>query len=492
MERISTGSTEFDLVLGGGIPAGSLVFIAGGSGTGKTILAQQICFANATKERKALYYTMVSEPHSKLVQHLEQFEFFDPTALGERLELIHLPGLLDPNRDEQTLEHRSAAVARLADEVVRASWEEERSIIVIDGIKALRDFAEGQGLGFRGIAYDLASKVAHSNAVLIFVGEYTADEVAYAPEFAVADGIVYLADEPLARFDQRWLRILKLRGTGFLMGKHSLRIDEGGLKVFPRFESVAGSGEKRTGARLPTGVGEIDAMVGGGLPEGTATLVAGPSGSGKTVLALQFIAEGIRRDERCLYLSFQQTAAELIARGEAFGWPFRQAVDVGLLEIRHLAPVEMSLDVVGADIRRAASIKDSMHRVVVDSLAELEPAARGTNRFPDFLSALTGLFSSVGATSLLTSETSAFFGGGFELSHGLAFVADNVILFRYAELQSEVRRALAIIKMRDGEHVRDIVEVEIGPTGLSLKGKFVGMTGILAGTPTVAPDRPRS
>ena len=93
----------------------------------------------------------------------------------------------------------------------------------------------------------------------------------------------------------------------------------------------------------------------------------------------------------------------------------------------------------------------------------------------------------MGATTLLTSETSAFFGPSFELSHGLAFVADNVILFRYAELESEVRRALAIIKMRDGDHVRDIVEVEIGPKGLSVKGKFAGLTGILGGTPTVTP-----
>ena len=83
MQRVTTGSAELDLVVGGGLTRGSLIFIAGGSGTGKTILAQQICFANATKERKALYYTMVSEPHSKLVQHLEQFEFFDPEALGE-------------------------------------------------------------------------------------------------------------------------------------------------------------------------------------------------------------------------------------------------------------------------------------------------------------------------------------------------------------------------------------------------------------------------
>jgi circadian clock protein KaiC len=489
VERITSGIADLDLILGGGIPRGSLIFLAGGSGTGKTILAQQICFANATRERKALYYTMVSEPHSKLVRHLEQFAFYDRHALGERVEFIHLPGLLDGEASDRSLERRSAAVKRLADEVVRASEIQERSVIVIDGIKALRDFAEGRDFGFRGVAYELASKVFHSNAVLIFVGEYTAEEVAYASEFAVADGIVYLADEPTERFDQRWLRILKLRGTQFLMGKHSFRISQEGFEVFPRFESVTGPRGARSRERLGLGVSGIDAMVGGGLPVGSATLVAGPSGAGKTVLGLQFVAEGIHQEERCLYLSFQQSAAQLVARGEAFGWPFGDAVASGLLEIRHLDPVEMSLDVVGADLRRAATDAQQVRRVVIDSLAELEPAARGTARFPDFLSAVTGLFASVGATTLLTSETSAFFGPGFELSHGLAFVADNVLLFRYVELESEVRRALAIIKMRDGDHIRDIVEVEIDPTGLSVKGKFTGLTGILAGTPTATPTQ---
>ena len=485
MERIVTGVADLDLILGGGLPRGSLIFVAGGSGTGKTILAQQICFANGTKNRKALYYTMVSEPHAKLVRHLEQFEFFDPQALGERVEYFHLPGLLDADAAEGTAQERFSAVATLANEVVRASAKEERSVIVIDGIKALRDFAEGHGFGFRGVAYDLASKVFHSSAVLVFVGEYTSEEVAYAPEFAVADGIVYLADEAYGRFDQRWLRILKMRGTEYLMGKHSFRISPAGIEVFPRFEALTGPRDRGTGERLSFGVSGIDELVGGGLPAGTATLVAGPSGSGKTVLGLQFVAEGIRRGERCLYLSFQQSAAQLIARARSFGWPLSEAVASGLLQIRHLAPVEISLDAVGADLRRAAVAEQPMQRVVIDSLAELEPAARGTARFPDYLSALTGLFASAGATTLLTSETTAFFGPSFELSHGLAFVADNVILFRYAEVESEVRRALAIIKLRDGEHNRDIVEVEIGNNGLTVKGKFTGLTGILGGTPTL-------
>jgi circadian clock protein KaiC len=487
VEKIGTGIPDLDLVLGGGLPLGSLIFVAGGSGAGKTILAQQIAFANGTRERKALYYTMVSEPHAKLVRHLEGFDFYDPQGLGERVEFIHLPALLSAGASEGTAQERAAATAVLVDEIVRASAAAQRAVIVIDGIKALRDFAEADGFGFRGVAYDLASKVFHSNAVLIFVGEYMAEEVANAPEFAVGDGIIYLADEAFGRFDQRWLRVLKLRGTEFLMGKHSFRISSAGIEVFPRFESLTAPRDGRSGERLSVGVAAIDDLMGGGFPAGSTTLVAGPSGVGKTVLGLHFVAEGLRRGERCLYLSFQQSEADLIGRGEAFGWPFREAVASGLLEIRFLEPVEISLDVVGAELRQAAVEERRARRVVVDSLAELEPAARGTSRFPDYLTALTGLFSSVGATSLLTSETTAFFGPSFELPHGLAFVADNVILFRYAELESEVRRALTIVKLRDGAHVRDIVEVEIGASGLSVKSKFAGLTGVLGGTPTLTP-----
>ena len=483
MELAGTGIADLDLILGGGLPLGSLIFIAGGSGTGKTILAQQICFANATAERKALYYTLVSESHSKLIRHLEQFEFFDPDRLGERIDFIHLPAVLGDLGSAPSTQEQGAALATLVDEIVRASAVEQRSVIVIDGIKALRDFASGNGFGFRGVAYDLASKIAHSNAILLFVGEYTAEEVAYAPEFAVADGIVYLADETFGRFDQRWLRVLKLRGADYLMGRHSLRIGASGIEVFPRFEAVTPPRRMWSGERVPIGIEGIDEKIGGGLPRGSATLVAGPSGAGKSVLGLHFVADGISRGERCLYLSFQQTEDQLIAHGETFGWPFQAAVESGLLQIRHLEPVEISLDAVGAELRRAADDEDRVRRVVVDSLAELEPAARGTARFPDYLTALTGLFASIGATTLLTSETTAFFGPAFELPQGLAFVADNVILLRYAELGSEVRRVLAIVKMRDGDHTKSLLEVQITTSGMAVIGKFSGLTGVLGGTP---------
>ena len=90
MKRTTTGVAGLDLVLNDGLEPGAVVVVAGAPGTGKTILAQQMCFANGTAERKCVYYTTVSEPHTKLVRHLEQFTFFDPRALGTQVEHIHL------------------------------------------------------------------------------------------------------------------------------------------------------------------------------------------------------------------------------------------------------------------------------------------------------------------------------------------------------------------------------------------------------------------
>src|SRR3954452_1042686 len=226
-ERLTTGDASLDAVLGGGLPAGSLIVVAGPPGSGKTILAQQLCFANATPERKAVYYTTWSEPHDKLVRHLEPFAFFDRDALGDRVEFVHLADLLNAP---------GGGLGQVADEILRRAFDSKPAVIVIDSSKALQDVGEQDG--FRRAIYDLASRVAYSNAVLLFVGEYTPAETREAPEFAVADGIVQLENESSGPIDRRWLRVLKLRGTDISSGQHSFRIGSGGFAVFRRLEST--------------------------------------------------------------------------------------------------------------------------------------------------------------------------------------------------------------------------------------------------------------
>jgi len=134
METLVTGDAGLDLVLGGGLPAGALIVVAGPPGSGKTILAQQICFANATSERKAVYYTTWSEPHEKMVRHLEPFTFFDVEALADRVDFVHLAELITGDRAD--------GFDAVAAEVLRQSFESKPAIIVIDSSKALHDFVE--------------------------------------------------------------------------------------------------------------------------------------------------------------------------------------------------------------------------------------------------------------------------------------------------------------------------------------------------------------
>ena len=186
MTRLPTGVPGLDVVLGGGLQPGSVTVLAGAPGTGKTIMAQQICFANATTAHRAVYYTTLSEPHSKLVRHLAPFSFFAPEKLGPEVEYIHLGDRIRSDQHGQ--------MEPLISEVMRKTMEEQPVLVVIDSAKALRDFAGEREL--RLAFYDLTSRMAHTNAALLLFGEYTPEEMAAGVEFSLADSIIQLAYEP--------------------------------------------------------------------------------------------------------------------------------------------------------------------------------------------------------------------------------------------------------------------------------------------------------
>lgn len=473
MDRLETGVEELDLVLGGGIPAGSLVVFAGGPGTGKTILAQQICFNAATAERKAVYYTTLAEPHAKLVRYLQAFEFFDEAGLEERVEFVSLADLLldEEGKDGDPL-------GPLITEIVRVCFERQPSVIVIDSAKALRDFVDEHAL--RRVIYDLAGKVAHSETVVLFLGEYALGEIEGSAEFSLADGIVYLAYEAHEPVDRRWLRVTKLRGCNHLGGKHSVTIDRAGINVSARLESLTPGDFTLETGRIASGIPGLEEMIGGGIPAGDSTALLGPSGSGKTIAALQFVAQGLDEGERCLYVSFQEDADQLLKKAASFDLDLAGPRESGQLAIYHVPPGNLDLDVLGAAVR-AATADGSIRRVAIDSLAELVFAAREADRFPAYSRTLVGFMRAAGATSLITSEI-ATLGPLASPLGGLSFLFHNVILFRYLEMESELRNAVNVLKMRDSSHERGLRGYAIDSEGLSVGDKLERLTGVLGWT----------
>ena len=476
--RLKTGIPDLDLVLGGGLEPGSLVILAGAPGTGKTILAQQICFANATPEHKALYYTTFAEPHSKLVRHLEPFDFFKPEALEKSVDFIHL--------GEMVAEAGKAGLEPVVTEVVQKCFATRPAVVVIDSAKALRDFVSEQEL--RTALYELASRVSHTEALLLLVGEYTPREIKGGVEFPMADGIVQLAYEPHEPVDRRWLRVVKLRGGDHLVGKHSFRIGQAGFEVFPRLETLAPrfSVSVEANGRVTTGIPRLDELMHGGMTAGQATVVLGPSGAGKTILGLRFVAEGLEAGERCLYVAFQETGDQLVKKAASFGWDLGAALKSGQLAIHYVPVGELDLDTIAAAVRRELT-KGSVRRVVVDSLAELVFAGREADRFPAYSRSLVGWIRAAGASVLITSETTTL-GPMTEPIGGLSFLFHNVILLRYLEIASELRRAINIIKMRTSNHDKGVFEYVIDAHGLTIKDRLQGVTGVLGWSALRTPE----
>jgi circadian clock protein KaiC len=467
MGRVHTGIPDLDLILGGGLEPGSLVILAGAPGTGKTILAQQICFANATPEHKALYYTTLSEPHTKLVRHLEPFDFFKPAALETKVDFIHLGELVQ--------EAGTEGLEPIVSEVVRKCFETQPAVVVIDSAKALRDFVSESEL--RTALYGLASRVAHTEAVLLLVGEYTPHEIEGGVEFSLADGILQLAYEAHEPVDRRWLRVVKMRGGDHLVGKHSFRIGARGFEVFPRLETLAPKLNVPADGRVPSGTPRLDELMGEGIRAGQATAVLGPSGAGKTIFGLRFAAQGLEAGEHCLYVSFQETADQLVKNAATFGWDLAKAWESGRLAIHYVPVGELDLDTIAAAVRRELT-KGSVRRVVIDSLAELVFAAREADRFPAYSRSLVGWIRAAGASVVITSETTTL-GPMTEPIGGLSFLFHNVILLRYLEIGSELRRAVNIIKMRTSNHDKGVFEYVIDQHGLTIKDRLEGVTGVL-------------
>lgn len=484
IRSLPSGVPGFDTVVGGGLPEFSFNLIAGGPGSGKTILAHQIMFANATVERPALYFTVLGEPTLKMLRYQRQFKYFDPDLAGSAIHFINLSAeVMDRNLGD--------VLARIVSETERA----KPGIVVVD---SFRTIGGQSGSGVPPIELDqfvqrLALHLTTWETTSFLLGEYAVEEQRN-PVFTVADGIFWLSQATDRNSVVRKLQVIKTRGRAPMPGLHTFRITDDGLQVFPRIPEHTRLRHEQQRRRLSTGVPGLDEMIGGGVVAGDAVMLTGPAGSGKSTVATQFIAEGLKQGETGVIAVFEEYPEDYLARADARDSEVGDMIRSGKLELIYLRPLDLSVDEALAAILEAVQ-RLGATRIVIDSLSGFEVALAPTFRedFRESLYRLVGTLTATGVTVFMTAEVPEGFSDAKFTSEKVSFITDEILVQRYVEIEGELLRVMAVIKVRGSDHSHEFRLYEITENGVVVGGPLKEYDGIITGVPTLRslPSRPK-
>ncbi|MEO5720863.1 MAG: ATPase domain-containing protein [Chthoniobacterales bacterium] len=461
IRKLPTGVRGFDEILGGGLPEFSFNIIAGAPGSGKTTLANQIMFANATPEKPALYFTVLGEPTLKMLRYQQQYSFFDPSQLNKTIRLINL--------SEMVLAHDLGAVLEA---IIKEVATYSPGLVVVDSFRTVvrKALSVGGEIELQAFVQRLALMLTGWQATTFLVGEYSPGEMRDDPVFTVADGLFWLTQNVERNSVVRKLQVVKLRGQETVPGLHTIRITNDGLQAFSRTFGLGG--ERKVPARprrLSIGIPELDRMMDGGIREGDSVLVAGPSGTGKSALATQFLAAGLRAGEPGIAAIFEERPLGYAARAGSLGMDLEKPQRDGLLELLYLRPLDLSVDETMQEILDAVS-RTKAKRLVIDSLVGFEMALAPGFRedFRESLYRMIAALTGAGVTIFTTVEIEDSF-TAFQFSHyAISFLTDDIIRLRYVEIDGQLRKIMVVVKMRGGNHSKDIREYMIGDEGLVL------------------------
>ena len=476
IRQMPSGVTGLDEILGGGVPEYSFNIVAGAPGCGKTTLVHQFVFANASRERRALYFTILGEPAVKMLRYQQQFNFFDQSKLGDSIRFINLSQLV--------LEQDLNAVLA---EVVKQVEAFDARIVVVDSFRTVvrRAQAGAAEMELQGFVQRLALHLTSWQVTAFLIGEYVESELRDNPVFTVADGLFWLFQSTERNSIVRKMQIMKLRGQESVPGLHTFRITRDGLQTFPRtFGLAQESGHVKGTRRVSMGIPELDALMDGGIPDGSSLLLAGPSGSGKSIIASQFIAEGLRQDEPGVVAIFEELPAEFTRRAAQLGLNFDTPQKEGTLKVIYIRPLDLSVDeTVHAIVDAVKGI--GAKRVVIDSMVGFEMALAPDFRheFRESLYRMIGALTRLGVTVVSTVEVEENFTSMGLSNFAISFLSDDILRLRYISINGQLRKMLMVVKMRGSRHSIDMWEYTITDRGVVIGEPLRGYRGLTTGIP---------
>lgn len=477
-----TGVPGLDDILSGGLACGRVFLLEGSPGTGKTTMAMRFLLEGSRAGQRGLYVTL-SETAVELRTTAEAHGW----SLDEKIEIFEVvppESLLDADQQQSLLYSSDLELGETTRLIFEAVERSKAQRIVLDSLSEIRLLAQSS-LRYRRQILALKHYFARHGATVLMLDDLTTDTHDKTVH-SVAHGVIRLEElTPDYGAERRRLRVVKYRAQGYRGGYHDFVIRAGGARVFPRLIAAEHRRDFKRG-RINSGLPGFDRLLGGGIEQGSSTLVLGPAGSGKTTLTWQFVAEAIRKGDKAAMFVFDEELGLLFDRAKDLGFDLAAMQATGRLQITQLDAAELSPGEFANDVRQAAD-DPSMKTLVIDSLNGYQAAMPQENSLILHMHELIQYLNRTGVSTFLTVAQQGLF-GEMKSPVDVTYLADAVILLRFFEANGAVRRALSVAKKRGGEHEDTIREFWI-EGGLHVGEPLTQFHGVLSVTPTLPGDR---
>ncbi|MBJ7328406.1 MAG: circadian clock protein KaiC [Solirubrobacteraceae bacterium] len=481
MPRIQVGIPGFDVLVHGGLPKGRSTLLAGSTGTGKTVFGLQFLAEGARLGEPGVLVTFAERPEDLIANSASFGWGLDQLVRDGKLAIVDAT----PQEDESVVSGRFD-LGGLAARITYAIGEVQATRMFLDPIDALFEEFDARNEVRHAFASMLRALRPMETTTLIAAERPSEDDdiTRYGAEEFVVDNVVLMRNSRAAERRRRTVEVLKLRGAPHHKGEFPFVIDpSSGIGIVP-FSPIEGAGGTSdvSSERVSFGNAELDAICGGGMYRDSLLMITGATGTGKTLIGLQFMAAGIAAGERVLYLSFEESEWQLERNANAWGMDLSTPKATGQLQLVSRYPARLGLEDLLVEIKHTVE-SFSPTRLVLDSMTAVEHNSPA-KAFREFSVGLSAYLKGRGVATMMTTTLPNLLGGNHATDLYLSTIADAILALRYFDLDSEVRRAVLVLKVRGSGHAREMHEYEIGPDGMNLLGPISGVGGILAGQAT--------